>query len=97
MRKMFAVLSCLALVLSLSANALACNNSEGDLYSADASKQQVTIKLACGSEETYTLKKETKITLNGKSVALSDLSAGDKLKIAHESKTDVLSISATRA
>lgn len=97
MRKILTGLAAAALSMTLSASVWACNYSEGDYYSADAGANKVTMKLACGSEKTYTLGKDTKITLNGKAIALTDLKTGDKLKIAHESATEVLSIEVTRA
>lgn len=97
MRKILTGLAAAALSMTLSASVWACNYSEGDYYSADTSANKVTMKLACGSEQTYTLSKTTKITLNGKAIALTDLKSGDKLKIAHESASEVLSIEVTRA
>lgn len=97
MRKVLTGLAGVVLAFSLTANVWACSNSEGDLYSASTESNQVVMKLACGSQQTFTLKKETKITLNGKEVALSELKEGDKLKVAYESATDVLAITATRA
>lgn len=98
MKKLTASLAGLVLGLSLTANVWACNTSEGELYSMNADKSEMVMKLSgCGTEKSFTLKKETKITLNGKEVALGDLKSGDKIKIDYESATDVLKIDATRA
>lgn len=97
MRKILTSLAGVALSMSLTASVWACNYSEGDYYSADTQSNKITMKLACGTEQTYTLSKETKILLNGKQIALADLKSGDKLKIAHESASEVLSIEVTRA
>lgn len=97
MSKLIASLAGLVLGLSLTANVWACNTSEGELYSTNTEKSEMVMKLGCGTEKSFTLKKETKITLNGKAVALSDLKSGDKIKIDYESASDVLKIDATRA
>ncbi len=97
MRKLLAGVAGVVLALSLNASVWACNYSEGDYYSASTETNELVIKLGCGTEQKFTLKKETKITLNGKVASLVDLKSGDKIKVAHESATDVLSIEATRA
>ncbi len=97
MRKLLAGVAGVVLAMSLNASVWACNNSEGDYYSVNTESNELVMKLACGTEQKFTLKKETKITLNGKEVSLADLKSGDKLKIAHESATDVLAVAATRA
>jgi hypothetical protein len=97
MRRILTGLAAVALSMTLSASVWACNYSEGEYYSADTQTNKLTMKLGCGTEKTYTLSKATKITLAGKQIALSDLKSGDKLKIAHESAAEVLSIEVTRA
>ena len=97
MRKLIASMAAAGVGLMLSSSALACYYESGDLYQANADTKQVVVNTAAGAEKTFTLKKETKITLNGKEVALTDLKTGDKVKVAHESATDVLEITATRA
>ncbi len=97
MKKWIAPLAGVALALSLQASVFACNTSEGDYQAANTQKNQLTVKVAGGTAKTFTLKAETKITLNGKEVALTDLKAGDKLKVDHESDTDVLRVIAERA
>jgi hypothetical protein len=95
MRKFIAAMAA-GVGLMLSSAAMACNYDSGEVYQAKADSNQVIIKTA-GAEKTFTLKKETKITLNGKEAALSDLKSGDKVVVANESTTDVLEIKATRA
>lgn len=96
MKKWIAPVAGLALALSLNTSVFACHTSEGDYQAANTEKKQLTVKVA-GAAKTFTLKAETKITLNGKEVALSDLKAGDKIKVDHESDTDVLRVIAERA
>ena len=95
MKKWIASIAGVALALSLQTSVFACYTSEGEYQAANTEKKQITVKVA-GKEKTFTLKDATKITLNGKEVALSDLKAGDKLKVDHESDTDVLRVIVTR-
>src|SRR5262245_874300 len=98
MTKLLAAIAGFGLGLSLTASALACYTDDGELYSMNKDKSQVTMKTAGSKEEkTFTLKKDTKISLNGKEVALSDLKSGDKVVIKSEAADDVLEIIATRS
>jgi len=94
-----------ALLVSTS-SAYACNTSSGEVTKIDADKHTVVISASsdgcssgCDKTEstTFTLKKETKVLINGKQASLADLKAGDKVKIDFEKSDDVLAVNATRA
>lgn len=97
MKKILLGLATTAFAAMFSASVFACDTASGALTKVDTGKNAVIMKgECCGSEMTFTLKKETKITLNGKEVKLADLKSGDKLQINYEKMDDVLSIVATR-
>lgn len=102
MRKWIATLAGTALGLSLSAGAWACNTSEGAVTVVDSRSNTVSVtKQSCGSGGAtevvaFKLKKDTKITINGKEATLADLRNGDKVRVDYERTDDVLRVMATR-
>jgi hypothetical protein len=100
--KLLAAAAGVGLSLTLSASAWACNTAEGAVAKIDTQGSTLLVhktKDCCGGgveDVKYTLKKDTKITLNGKEASLADLKAGDKIKIDYENPNDVLALKVTR-
>jgi Cu/Ag efflux protein CusF len=88
--------------LTVSASAWACNTAEGAVAKIDTQGSAVLVNKTsdcCGGgaeQVKYVLKKDTKITVNGKEATLADLKAGDKIKIDYEKLDDVLALKVTR-
>ena len=85
--------------LTLSASAWACNTAGGEVTKVDAKGNTLVMNKTCcgGSEEMrFTLKKDTKVLVNGKEATLADLKSGDKITIDYEKTDDVQSIRVTR-
>ncbi|MGH7178510.1 MAG: hypothetical protein ACREJC_14130 [Tepidisphaeraceae bacterium] len=98
MNRFTASLSGLALGLSLTGGAFACDTATGQLTKIDSKSSTIVVgNSCCGSKDlTFTLKKDTKVLINGKEATLADLKAGDKVRVDFEKSDDVMSVSVTR-
>lgn len=100
MQRLLGPIACLTLLLS--ASALACESSSGEIEQVDARKNTVIVSTECdcGSGKiirfTFTLKDGTKVLLNGKDAKLVDLKQGDKVEVEYDTFDDVEKVSATR-
>src|SRR5262245_6178246 len=87
-----------AMGLSISASAWACNTAEGAVAKVDTQGSTLVMKASsscCGGsadEMKFALRRDTKITINGKEATLADLKAGDKIKVNYEKLDDVLAV-----
>lgn len=94
--KRFLSLASLALILCLTAPALACHTiDDGYLSQVNTQNKQVTVTKG-DAKHTFTAADKTVVTVNGKAATLADLKAGDKVTVDYESATDVLAIKVTR-
>lgn len=99
MRKVIVSLAGFVLATSLTASAWACNTAGGEVTKIDAKGNTLVMNKTCtgGAEQMkFTIKKDTKVTVNGKEAQLADLKAGDKVTIDYEKTDDVLAIRVVR-
>lgn len=102
MAKLIAALLTTGLLMLVSSSAQARDISAGEVEKVDTSKNLLVLstECECGSgkiiEVTFTLKSETKVSLNGKDAKLADIKKGDRIEIEYEAIDDVQKVAATR-
>lgn len=88
-------LMALVLVLFLAVPALAADTS-GKLKSIDADKNQFVMTDTNNKDWTFHLNRDAKVFINDKPSKLSDLQAGDEVKITYEKEGEKLNASEVR-
>jgi hypothetical protein len=84
----FVLLSMAALGMALSDDQAAKAGKTGEVVSIDASQNLIVIKDASGAETRILVDSTTKITREGKTLALADIKAGDKVMTDCEDSAD---------
>jgi hypothetical protein len=84
----FVLLSVAALGMALSEQATSKPGKTGEVVSVDAAQNLIVIKDASGAEARILVSTTTKITRDGKAVALADIKAGDKVMTECDESSD---------